>query len=146
MGFSFSKLFKTESEPTTNDTIEAIIAEVEHQPYGVSEKNVIFSGLNELGGYFFFQSVIVGTLKVKSKNGAQLTFKGEGFDLKLDSDILEFESNHTEIKGRYVTNIDFQIEESDIEKLKDAKLKQVMLKVKNQEITFSKYLVSDEEE
>lgn len=147
MGFSFSKLFgKTESEVTTSDTLEAIIAEVEHQPYGISEKNVLFAGLNELGGYFFFQTIVVGTLNIKSKNGAQLTFKGEAFDLVLDSDNLEFESNHTEIKGRHVTNIDFQIEESEIEKLKAAKLKHVTLKVKNQEITFSKYINSDEEE
>ncbi len=145
MGFSFSKLF-AKSESISNDTIEAIIAEVEHKPYGVSEKNVLFAGLNELGGYFFFQTVIVGVLNVKCKNGAQLTFKGKDFELELNSDILEFESHHSQVKGRHVTNIDFQIEETDIKTLEKAKLTEILLKVKNQEILFTKYYNTNEEE
>jgi len=146
MGFSFSKLFNNKASKTlTDDTIEAIIAEVEHQPYGVSESNVLFSGLNELGGYFFFQTVVVGTLKVKCKNGAKLIFKGKDFELELNSDILEFESHHSEVKGRHVTNIDFQIEEADIKKLEKAKLTEILLKVKKQEVLFSKYVDFDEE-
>ena len=140
MGFSFSKLFnKNNAEKATEDTIEAIISSVEHQPYGVSESNVLFSGLNELGGYLFFQTVIVGTLNVKCKNGAKLTFKGKDFDLTLASDSLEFESNHTDTKGRYVTNIDFQIEEAEIKALEKAELKEIKLKVKKHEILFTKH-------
>ena len=140
MGFSFSKLFnKSESHQSNEDTIEAIIASVEHKPYGTSEKNVLFAGLNELGGYLFFQTVVVGSLSVKCKNGAQLTFKGKDFELSLHSDSLEFESSHTETKGRNATNIDFQIEETDIKKLEKAELKEITLKVKKQEVLFTKY-------
>lgn len=147
MGFSFSKfLGKTKPESSSNDSIEAIIEAVGNEPYGVSKNNVLFSGLNELGGYFFFQTVIVGAFKVKCKNGAKLTFIGKDFELRLNSDSNEFESDHTDVKGRFVTKIDFLIEEADIERLKEAELKQVLLKVKQQEITFSKYIASDEEE
>ena len=141
MGFSFSKLF-SKSDATNGDTIEAIIDAVEHKAYGVSDSNVLFAGLNELGGYFFFQTVIVGALKVKCKNGAQLTFKGPDFELTLTSDSQEFESNHTETKGRFATNIDFEIEKSDIKKLEKATLKDISLKVKNQDIVFNKYKTS----
>ncbi|MDY2587143.1 hypothetical protein [Winogradskyella aquimaris] len=138
MGFSLSKFFgKTE---TSEDSIEAIIASVEHQAYGVSDSNVLFAGLNELGGYFFFQTIIVGTLNVKCKNGAKLTFKGENFELTLNSDSLEFESHHTEIKGRYVTNIDFQIEESDIKALQEATLSETLLNIKKEQLFFTKYI------
>ncbi|WP_299527020.1 hypothetical protein [Winogradskyella sp.] len=140
MGFSFSKLFsKSESDVSSGDTVEAIIASVEHPPYGVSEHNVLFSGLNELGGYLFFQTVVVGTLKVKCKNGAQLSFRGKGFELTLNSDSLEFESSHTETKGRNATNIDFQIEKADIKRLEKATLNEIVLKVKHQEVLFTKY-------
>ena len=139
MGFSFSKLFNKSGEATSNDSIEAIINSIELEPYGVSEHNVLFSGLNELGGYFFFQTVVVGTLNVKCKNGAQLMFKGQDFELKLHSDSLEFETNPTETKGRFVTNIDFQIEEADIKQLEKAKLKEIVLTVKGREVLFTKY-------
>ena len=141
MGYSFSKLFNTaKTEQTTGDTIEAIIASVKHQPYGVSEHNVLFAGLNELGGYLFFQTVILGTLHIKCKHGAQLTFKGKNFELTLHSDSLEFASNPTETKGRYATNIDFQIEKSEIKQLEKATLNEIVLKVKKQEVLFGRYV------
>ncbi len=147
MGFSLSKLFgKAETETQNNDSIEAIIEAVENTPYAVSEHNVLYAGLNELGGYHFFQTVIVGQLKVKVKNGAKLKFLGDNFELQLDSDSMEFESEFTDFKGRHVTKIDFQVEETDIKNLQDAKLTSMLLKVKKQELSFSKYITSDEEE
>ncbi|RNC86912.1 MAG: hypothetical protein ED556_05675 [Winogradskyella sp.] len=143
MGFSFSKLFgKAQQEASSSDTIEAIIDYVGQNPYGTSDRNVMFAGLNELGGYFFFETVIVGIFNVKCKHGAQLTFKGDKFELTLDSDSLEFETNPTETKGRYVTNIDFQIEKSDIETLQKSNITSINLKVKKQDILFTKYVES----
>jgi hypothetical protein len=141
MAFSFTKLFgKADTTLKTEDTVEAIIEKIENDPYGVSDHNVLFAGLNELGGYFFFQTVIVGQLSVKVKNGAQLTFTGKDFELLLKSDMPEFESDHSDVKGRYITKIDFQVEESDIKKLENAKLKTIGLKVKKHDIVFSKYV------
>ncbi|MDP5081331.1 MAG: hypothetical protein NWP87_01655 [Winogradskyella sp.] len=144
MGFSLNKIFsKKTTQSKTNDTIEAIITDVENKPFGVSDTNVLFAGLNELGGYFFFQTVIVGQLNVKSKNGAQLFFIGDNFKLQLESDMPEFESDNSSIKGRYVTKIDFQVEESDIKNLENATLKSIQLKVKQQDILFTKYVIID---
>ena len=147
MGFSLSKLFGNKTSITqTNDTVEAIINDVENKPYGVSENNVLFAGLNELGGYYFFQTVIVGQLHVKSKNGAKLFFIGNNFELQIEADMPEFESESSDIKGRSVTKIDFQVEEGDIEQLENAILSSIQLNVKKQDILFTKYDTSDEEE
>ncbi len=147
MGFSLSKLFGNKTSITqTNDTVEAIINDVENKPYGVSENNVLFAGLNELGGYYFFQTVIVGQLHVKSKNGAKLFFIGNNFELQIEADMPEFESESSDIKGRSVTKIDFQVEETDLEQLENVKLKSIQLIIKNQDVLFTKYIVSDEEE
>ncbi|WP_439151517.1 hypothetical protein [Winogradskyella sp.] len=147
MGFSFSKLFKNDkAEATTNDSIEAIIADVEHQPFGVSDSNVLFAGLNELGGYFFFQTVLVGALQIKSKNGAALTFKGEEFELKLNADSQEFESDHSDVKGRFITKIDFEIEEAEIENLQNAELTSIIFNAKNKTLEFTKFENNNDEE
>ncbi|BAO74378.1 hypothetical protein [Winogradskyella sp. PG-2] len=149
MGFSLTKLFgkkTSETQPKFLDNIDAIIRDVENKPFGVSQNNVLFAGLNELGGYYFYQTVIVGQLKVKSKAGALLAFKGENFELELNSDMPEFESEGSDIKGRHITKIDFQIEESHINQLEKAKLNSIQLNVKKHEILFIKYVVSDEEE
>ena len=152
MAFSLSKLFGTkisETKSQSNDTVEAILNDVENKPFGVSENNVLFAGLNELGGYFFFQTVIVGELKVKCKEGAKLTFIGDNFELQLKADMPEFESESSPVKGRYVTKIDFQIEERDVKALENAILKSIQIKVKKLDLLFSKYVVVnalDEEE
>ncbi|WP_339756078.1 hypothetical protein [uncultured Winogradskyella sp.] len=149
MGFSLTKLFGKKTSETqfkSQDSIEAIIKDVENRPFGISENSVLFAGLNELGGYYFFQTVIVGKLNVKSKDGALLLFKGENFELELNSDMPEFESEGSDIKGRSVTKIDFQIEESDITTLENATLKSIQIKVKKHTILFTKHVVSDQEE
>ncbi|OZV67601.1 hypothetical protein [Winogradskyella aurantia] len=148
MGISLSKLFGAKpSDASTDDSTDAIIKDVENKPFGVSEANVLYAGLNELGSYYFFQTVTVGSLNVKSKKGAQLLLKGVNFELKLDADILEFESEKSPVKGRFVTKVDFQIEEEDLQLLEKAELNSIQLNVKQHEIIFLKhYAPNDEEE
>lgn len=108
---------KTADNVANGDTVESIMNDIEHDAFAVSDSNVLYAGLNELGGYYFVQTVIVGHFKVKSKKGAQLFIKGKGLDLNLNSDSEEFESDHTDVKGRYITKIDFQIEEKEAAKI-----------------------------
>ena len=139
MAFSFLKNKKNKS----TDSIEAIIKDIESTPFGVSESNVLYAGLNELGGYYFFQTVIVGQLNIKTMNGAKLILKGEGIELELKSDSPEFESDPSPVKGRSITKIDFQIEESDIKTLENNRITSIQLKAKKQDILFTKYVGSD---
>ena len=147
MGFSVSKLFgKKNKNKTVSDTVNAIISDIENTPFGVSENNVLFAGLDELGGYYMFKTVIVGQCKIKTMNGAELLLKSDAFELKLKSDMPELESNASSVPQRSITNIDFQVEDSDLKILEDAKLTSIELKVKKETITFTKYLATDEEE
>ncbi|WP_298903261.1 hypothetical protein [uncultured Psychroserpens sp.] len=122
---------------SSSDTIEAITSDIEHEPFAIAEHNVMYSGLNELGGYYFFQTVIVGNFQVKTKKGGQLIIRGENFELTLASDSVEFESDPTDVKGRSITKIDFQIEEDDAAKITNSKLDELVLKCKKYEIRFS---------
>jgi len=128
---------KSTQSLSTSDTIEAIINDIEHEPFAISDTNVLYAGLNELGGYFFFQTVIVGTFKVKTKKGGQLTMSGKNFELKLNSDSVEFESDPTDIKGRSITKIDFQIEDEDVAKITKAQIDELQLSCKSDTILFS---------
>ena len=145
MAFSLSKLFGNTTSQSS-DSIQAIIRDVENKPFGVSQNNVLYGGLNELGGYFFFQTVIVGQLHIKSKDGATLLFKGDDFELQLNSDMLELESEHSPVKGRSVTKIDFEIDEDNVKQLEKVKLKSIQLEVKKQSLLFTKHISADEEE
>lgn len=129
-----------------DDHTEAIINDIENDPFAVSDTNVLYAGLNELGGYYFFQTVIVGTFHVKTLKGAQLKIIGHDFEMVLDSDMLELESDHSNVSNRSISKIDFQIEETDAVKIDRSAIKQLILTCKNHEISFSVYELSDDEE
>jgi len=129
-----------------DDHTEAIINDIDNDPFAISDTNVFYAGLNELGGYYFFQTVIVGTFHIKTVKGAQLKVIGNDFELLLNSDMIELESDHSNVSNRSISKIDFQIEEADAAKMDRSNIKQLVLTCKNEDLTFSIYELSDEEE
>ena len=102
----------------------------------ISESNVMYAGYNELGGYYYLQTVVVGSLKIKTKEGAKLIIESKNTSLELDADMNELESDQANPLKAYVTKVDFQIEKTDVEKLKRSNIKQIKLLIKNNEINF----------
>lgn len=141
----FGKKQKKE-EIIDDNYIETILKYSKDEPLGVSEQNVIYAGYNELGGYYYFQTYIIGAVKIKTKTGAQLLIEGHNYTLDLKSDMDEIESEQIDdvFKG-YVTRIDFEIEKEAVENIKRSTIKQLVLTCKNQKVVFSIY-DSDEEE
>lgn len=148
MGFSVSKLFgKKNVNKPIEDSVDAIITDIENKPFGIAKSNVLYAGLDELGGYYMFKTVVVGQCKIKTMNGAKLVLKGADFELQLNSDMPELESDPTDILHRHITKIDFQIEEKDIKHLEKSRVTSIELKAKKQDVLFTKYDDgSDEEE
>lgn len=122
-----------------DDHTEAIINDIEQKPFGISENNVLYAGLNELGGYYFFQTVVVGQFHIKTLKGARLILKGDNIELQLNSDMSELESDYSNVSNRSITKIDFQIEEADIKTLQNSRITSIQLKAKKQDILFTKY-------
>ncbi|MCC1484871.1 hypothetical protein [Winogradskyella immobilis] len=147
MGFSLTNIFgKKDTKTKTEDNITAILNDIESEPFGISEHNVLFAGLNELGGYSFFQTVIVGQFHIKTVKGISITLKSESTVMTLKSDTDELESDATSIKGRHITKVDFEIENSDLEQLQNEKTTQIIISDKSQNIVFTRYVALDEEE
>ena len=143
MKFSISKLKSTlggsKSQTLDENFVASIIKDVENSPFAISDENVLYAGLNELGGYYFFQTVIVGTFHIKTVKGAQLTVMGKDFEIVLDSDMVELESDATDTSKRSVSKIDFQIEKADINKIDATRIQNMVLKSKKQVVEFSIY-------
>ena len=152
MKFSLSKL-KTafgnqNSKDKTNldNFIEEITKTIEQKPFASSDQNVCYLATNELAGYYFLQTIIVGKFKIKTFNGAQLTVKGEGFKLELESDMKELVSDLYAVPKSYVTRIDFIMNKKDVPKIDKSKIHSLLLTAKKQNIEFSILQTTDEEE
>jgi hypothetical protein len=152
MGF-FSKRKTGFGSQKENDSdinpnyVEDIINEIENEPLATSESNVMYAGLGEIAGYHLFQSVIVGTFRIKTFKGAKLKIKGTDFELNLNSDMVELESEFSTVPNRSVTKIDFEIDEKDLPKIKKSNIESLELSAKKERVKFHIVnIVTDEEE
>ena len=142
MKFGLNKIrtaFGNKQETKQSDEanqIDDIINSVDEEAFAVSERNVLFGKTSELGGYYYLITIIVGSFKIKTNKGAKLALKGDEFDLILNSDIDEFESDHSYDSNRYITRIDFQIEKEDVAKFDKKKVTSLTLSAKKQEVVF----------
>lgn len=138
----FGKLFSSKKSNNTladEDYLKTIIESGKDEPLAVSNNNAMYVGYNELGGYYYLQTYIIGALNIKTKTGAKLVIDGNDYNLKLNSDMSEFESDPAHPLKAQVTKIDFEIEKNDVQKLKRSSMKQLTLTVKKKEIVFNMY-------
>ena len=125
-------------EPTHDDNyIEDIIKSIDEEAFAVSEQNVLFAKVSELGGYYYVITIVVGRFKIKTKNGGNLSIEGKKFNLILNSDMDEFESNHSNVSNSFITRIDFQIEKEDVSKFDKKSITSLKLSAKKQEVIFT---------
>lgn len=145
MKFSFTKLKSTKTNSSTDSEaidkafISDIIKDVDNKPFAISNQNVMYAGLNELGGYHVFQTVNVGKFFIKTVKGVQLSILGKDFEIQLNSDTVELESERSSITDRNISAIDFQIEPEDIDKIKAIKIEKMILRGKKQIVEFTIY-------
>ena len=125
-------------EPTHDDNyIKDIIKSIDEEAFAVSEQNVLFAKVSELGGYYYVITIVVGRFKIKTKNGGNLSIEGKNFNLILNSDMDEFESNHSNVSNSFITRIDFQIEKEDVSKFDKKSITSLKLSAKKQAISFT---------
>lgn len=145
MKFSFNKVLASMgSSKALEKTIDEnytknIIEDIEQTPFAISNSNVLYAGLNELTGYYYFQTVTVGSFKTKTFKGAKLKLIGDNFELDLKSDMDEIKSDFGNTSDINVTNIDFEIDEKDISKIKKSTIKSIVLTSNKKQEEFSIY-------
>jgi hypothetical protein len=143
MKFKLNKILSafgntTSLEPTHDDNyIKDIIKSIDEEAFAVSEQNVLFAKVSELGGYYYVITIVVGRFKIKTKNGGNLSIEGKKFNLILNSDMDEFESNHSNVSNSFITRIDFQIEKEDVSKFDKKSITSLKLSAKKQEVIFT---------
>ncbi|OIQ28370.1 MAG: hypothetical protein BM564_09885 [Bacteroidetes bacterium MedPE-SWsnd-G2] len=143
MKFSLKKLFGDSENQSENeaqlsdDFVNAIIKDIDHVPYAKSKTNVLYAGANELGGYLYFQTIVVGQFKLKTKKGAELELISDKKTLTLKADMDEFESDHTDVKNRYITKIDFEIDKAQLKTFDATTFKSVNLKTGKKTISLN---------
>ncbi|WP_299243680.1 hypothetical protein [uncultured Aquimarina sp.] len=125
---------------------EDIIIKVEGTRFASSELNEIYMDVVELAGYYYIKTIILGSFHIKTWKGANLLIKGRNFELNLVSDMQEIESDFSNVSNRSVTQIDFIIEEQDIDKIEKSQINKITISSKKKTAHFDNIVIADEEE
>ncbi|WP_372769962.1 hypothetical protein [Lutibacter sp.] len=136
MAFSFSNLFK----PQKVQNIPDLISEIDFKggtKYGKNSTNTVYLDIEELGGFPFIKTIIIGDFSTKIKRkGCTLTFIFENDSLILSSDNTDVEFNQIKNTIAYYSEIDFELTEEEAEKIRNEKVVELQYTFKDKVLAF----------
>jgi len=136
MAFSFSNLLKSKKAETPSEKIPKIEFEGGTK-YAEDEANNIYLDFEELGGFPFIKTIIIGSVSTKIKRtGCTLTFIFENDSLTLNSDNTDIESNKIKNTSAYYTEIDFELNDDEADKIKREKVTKISYIFKGKTYTY----------
>ncbi len=136
MTFSFSNILKSKKEKTPSE----VIPKIEYKggtKYAEDETNNVYLDFEELGGFPFIKTIIIGELSTKIKRtGCTLTFIFKNESITLNSDNTDIESNKIKNTPSYYTEIDFELNEAEAERIKNGKVTEIQYNFKGKVYIF----------
>ena len=131
MAFSLSNIFKPKVTKVDPEIIEQLYFKGGTK-FAKNETNIVYADVEELGGFSYLKTVIIGDTSVKIKRiGCTLLFNFKNDTIKLNSDNTDIESNKIKGTNVYYTEIDFELDESDAKKINSEKVIDIQYNFKN---------------
>lgn len=136
MGFSFSNILKSKKVKTPSEAIPKIEFKGGTK-YAENDSNDVYLDFEELGGFPFIKTIIIGDLSTKIKRtGCTLTFIFENDSLTLNSDNTDIESNRIKNTPVYYTEIDFELNDNEAERIKNKSVTEIQYTFKNKTYSY----------
>ena len=136
MSFSFSTIFKSKKNKTPSKEISKIEFKGGTK-FAKDNTNDVYLDIEELGGFPFVKTVIIGDFSTKIKRvGCTLSFIFKNESIILNSDNTDLESNKIKDTSIYYTEIDFELSDEKAEKIKTEKVLEIQYTFKKKTYNF----------
>jgi hypothetical protein len=135
MPFSLSNLFKSKKNETTFEALHKIDFKGGTK-YAENATNTVYLDVEELGGFPFIKTIIIGELSINIKRiGCTLTFFFDNQNtLLLHSDNTTIESSKIKNTPLSYTEIDFEIQDTELKQLKSEKVLEIQYQLNKKAI------------
>lgn len=125
MAFSLSKILKSKKKEVSSEPFPKIDFKGGTK-YAGNETTDVYLDFEELGGFPFIKTIIIGDVSEKVKRvGCTLTFVFKKDTLTLNSDNTDIESNQIKKTPIFYTEIDFELNEEEANKIKKEKVTEI---------------------
>ena len=102
-----------------------------------SENGGIWIEYQELAGFRFLNTIIIGQFNMKTYDGCQLTFLGGNIEITIISDTKEIESDSSNVSNRWITNVAFDVTDINTDFIETKAADTVQLTYKKSSETFN---------
>lgn len=137
MAFSFFNLLKSRKTQNSSN----LISEIDFKggtKYGENSGNAVYLDIEELGGFPFVKTIIIGDFSIKIKRiGCTLSFIFENDALILSSDNTDVASNQIKNTSGYYTEIDFELTNEESIKIKNERVLEIQYAFKDKTLVFN---------
>ena len=124
---------RTHVDTYTEGRIENVVGE----KYGEARDVDLWIAYQELAGYYFINTSVIGPMNLKTNKGATLEFEdknGKGF--VVESDDYMVESDFSNVSNRYLTKINYCLEKDQIDAVINKKFTKIIFNIKKGGIIF----------
>ncbi len=136
MAFSFSNMLKSKKVKTPLEEVPKIEFNGGTK-YAENISDTVYLDIEELGGFPFIKTIIIGKFSKKIKRvGCTLTFVFEKGSLTLNSDNTDIESNKIKNTASYYTEIDFELNEDEVDRIKAESVSEIQYNFKGKVYSF----------
>ena len=130
------KIFQPKPQIDVRDVLNGIKYEGGTK-FAANETNHIFVDIEELGGFPYLKTVIIGDTKLKVKRtGCKINFVLKNEVITLESDNTDIASNQIKNSPAHFTEIDFELKNDEAKKIKTGKIKEVQYEFKKEVFSF----------
>jgi hypothetical protein len=136
MAFSLSNILKSKKKSVSTEPFPKIDFKGGTK-YAENSTTDVYLDFEELGGFPFIKTIIIGDLSKKVKRiGCTLTFVFKNDTLTLNSDNNDIESNQIKKTPIFYTEIDFELNEDEATKIKKEKITEIQFTFKGETYSY----------
>lgn len=103
-----------------------------------SKEGQFWVTFQELNRYLFMNVTILSKLNLTSISGAKLTILTNEYEIELDTDEKEIESNFSNVSNTWITKVSFEIDTKEREIIESENFEEIKYEFKNEILQFQK--------
>lgn len=90
-----------------------------------SKEGQFWVNFQELNGYLFLNATVLSRNDLNTKKGSKITLHTNEYEIEIESDEKEIESDFSNVSNTWITKVSFIIENKEKEIIKNKKFKQL---------------------
>ena len=101
-----------------------------------SKQGQFWVSFQELNGFLFMNSTILSHMNLKTSRGTKITILTEDYEIEIDSDEAEIESDFSNVSNTWITKVSFVIDSKERGIIENRNFEEIEYQLKHKKLRF----------